>query len=208
MQKVVFKKGAETREKILDAAEAMILERGFSGVSVDQLIKELGMTKGAFFHHFKSKNDMAARLIRRYANHDAEYFENALARSKKLSSDPLQQLLITIGLYEEDFAELKEVFPGCLMASYVYEAQLFDRETRQVVSEAFLRWRNDVTRMLEVISERYPPRQEVHLPSLADEFLVIIEGAFILSKSLEDTKIVPDQLRHYKNYLELIFNQD
>jgi len=55
---VKSKKGAATREKILDAAQGMVLERGYSGVSIDKLIESLGVTKGAFFHHFKNKKEL------------------------------------------------------------------------------------------------------------------------------------------------------
>ena len=96
-------KGEDTRNRILDAAQALVLGHGFAGVSVDQLIKSLGLTKGAFFHHFRSKNDLARALIRRYADDGLALFRDNLARARKLSDDPLQQLLILVGLYEELF---------------------------------------------------------------------------------------------------------
>ena len=99
-------KGEETRTRILDAAQAMILDHGYAGVSVDQLISGVGLTKGAFFHHFKSKKDLARTLIKRYANDGVQLFEENLVRAKKLSDDPLQQFLIFIGLYEELFEGL------------------------------------------------------------------------------------------------------
>ena len=107
-------KGENTRERILDSAQSLILERGFAGVSVDQLIKRLGLTKGAFFHHFKSKSDLARALIRRYADQGLKLFRDNLARARRLSDDPLQQLLILVGLYEELFANLTEPYPGIL----------------------------------------------------------------------------------------------
>jgi TetR/AcrR family transcriptional repressor of nem operon len=204
----VSPKGEATREKILDAAQDMILDRGFSGVSVDNLIDRVGVTKGAFFHHFRSKHDMALALIRRYADQDRAFFKECLARGERLSSDPLQQLLITVGLYEELFGDRGEPYPGCLMASYVYELQVVEREAIDIVNENFLLWRDAVTERLRRISKVYPPRIEVDLPSLADGFLVIIEGAFILAKSLHDPAIVVQQLQHYKHYLQLIFRPD
>ncbi|UCE76890.1 MAG: TetR/AcrR family transcriptional regulator, partial [Gammaproteobacteria bacterium] len=52
------RKGEDTRKRILDAAQQLILSHGYSGMSLDQLIRQLGMTKGAFFHHFKNKHDL------------------------------------------------------------------------------------------------------------------------------------------------------
>ncbi|MDH5649192.1 MAG: TetR/AcrR family transcriptional regulator [Gammaproteobacteria bacterium] len=202
------RKGVETREKILDAAQAMVLSRGFSGVSVDKVIESLGVTKGAFFHHFKNKQDLATALIVRYAQADMDYFNEALARGERLSNDPLQQLLIFIGLYEELFAGLAEPYPGCLLATYIHEAQLFDEDVENTINNVFLTWRQELLKRLKVIAANYPARRNVDLPSLADEFIILIEGAFLLSKSLRDVKIVPQQLRHYRTYLEMIFLPD
>jgi TetR/AcrR family transcriptional repressor of nem operon len=199
------KKGEDTRNRILDTAQAMILDHGFAGVSVDQLIKSLGLTKGAFFHHFRSKNDLARALIRRYADDGLVLFRENLTRAKKLSSDPLQQLLILVGLYEELFEHLTEPYPGCLLASYVYELQQFDDETRAIINEEFILSRREVTQLLREIMALYPPRREVDPEALADGFMAVFEGAFILSKSLNEADITVKQLRLYKTTLEALF---
>jgi TetR/AcrR family transcriptional repressor of nem operon len=201
-------KGEATRERILDAAQAMILDHGFAGVSVDRLIQSLGLTKGAFFHHFKNKNDLARSLIRRYADAGMQFFRDSLARARKLSADPLQQFLIIIGLYEEMFADLTEPYPGCLLASYVYELQQFDAETRAIINEEFILSRTELSRLIREIIKKYPPRRPVDPVSLADGFMSVFEGAFVLSKSLGEADVTIRQLRHYKAYIELLFSQD
>lgn len=200
-------KGENTRKRILDTAQAMILDHGYAGVSVDMLIKSLGLTKGAFFHHFKSKNDLARTLIRRFADEGIEFFKNSLERAKKLSDDPLQQFLIIIGLYEEMFEDLTEPHPGCLLASYVMELQQFDEEMREIINEEFFLSRTELARLIEQIMEKYPPNAEVDPVSLADGFMSVFEGAFILSKSMNEADITVKQLRHYKTYIELLFRQ-
>ena len=202
------KKGEDTRNRILDAAQTMILDHGFAGVSIDQLIQSLGLTKGAFFHHFKNKNDLAHSLIRRYADEGLVLFRDNLARARKLSDDPLQQLLILIGLYEELFDHLTEPYPGCLLASYVYELQQFDEETRSILNEEFLQSRREVMKLLRSIMKRYPARRPVDLMALADGFMSAFEGAFILSKSLNEADITAKQLRLYKTTIEALFLPD
>jgi len=199
------RKGADTRKRILDTAQTMILDHGFAGVSVDQLIKSLGLTKGAFFHHFRSKNDLARALVRRYADEGLVLFKENLARAKKLSSDPLQQLLILVGLYEELFENLTEPYPGCLLASYVYELQQFDEETRAIINEEFILSRREVTKLLREIMAIYPPRREIDPVALADGFMAVFEGAFILSKSFDEADITAKQLRLYRTTLEALF---
>jgi len=200
-------KGEDTRNRILDTAQAMILDHGYAGVSVDQLITSLGLTKGAFFHHFKSKRELARTLIQRYSDDGVQLFRDNLARARKLSDDPLQQFLIIIGLYEELFEGLTEPFPGCLLASYVMEMQQFDEDTRDIINVEFYESRRELTRLIEQIMGKYPPNAAVDPVSLADGFMSVFEGAFILSKSLEEADITVQQLRHYKTYVELLFRQ-
>jgi TetR/AcrR family transcriptional repressor of nem operon len=198
-------KGEDTRKRILDAAQTLVLGHGFAGVSVDQLIKSLGLTKGAFFHHFRSKNDLARALIRRYADEGLALFRDNLARAGKLSDDPLQQLLILVGLYEELFESLTEPYPGCLLASYVYELQQFDEETRAIINEEFIESRREVTKLIRAIMNKYPPRRPVDPMTLADGFMSTFEGAFILSKSLDEADITVKQLRLYRTTIEALF---
>lgn len=201
----MVRKGDDTRTRILDAAQALILERGYAGVSIDQLIGSLGLTKGAFFHHFKSKSALARALIRRFADEGLMLFKNNLERARKLSDDPLQQFLILIGLYEELFEGLTEPYPGCLLASYVHEMQQFDAETRAIINEEFILSRTELTQLIGRISEKYPPRRPIDPVALADGFMSVFEGAFILSKSLGEPDVTVQQLRHYKTYIEVLF---
>ena len=196
---------AKTREKILDASLGLILDHGFAATTVDAVVARAGITKGAFFHHFASKADLGRALVDRYALMDREHFAERMARSRKLASDPLQQLLILIALYEEDFEALEEPFPGCLFASYIYENKLFDEETIEVLRESTLMWRREMRQMLDKVVAVHPPRLEVDLESLADLFYAITEGSFIMIKTLGDKTLLARHSRHLRNYLELLF---
>ena len=194
-----------TRERILDAAQALILDHGFSATSVDAIVGRAGATKGAFFHHFGSKADLAKALVERYAALDREHLEQGLARAGKLSSDPLQQLLLLIAFYEEEFEAMLEPFPGCLFASYIYEAKLFDDATLAVLRESTLLWRRVLRAKLEEVAAAHPPRREVDMESLADLFYSLSEGAFVMTKTLGDKTLLARQARHLRTYLELLF---
>ena len=198
--------GTATREKIMDAAQDLILDRGYAGMSVDRLIEAAGMTKGAFFYHFRTKDDLARELIRRFAARDEETCRSVRARAEKLASDPLQQLLIFVGLFEEMFEGLEEPYPGCLFASYVYELQQFDDETREIVVGSFRLWRELLREKFDAIVAKYPPKIPIDTSSLADAFTVVLEGAFIAGKALNEPGLVAEQLRHYRNYVELLFS--
>jgi TetR/AcrR family transcriptional repressor of nem operon len=199
------KDGAATREKILNAAQGLILDRGYVGMTVDHVLDKVGITKGAFFHHFKTKDDLARALLARYAEHDERVYRETRERAEKLSDDPLQQVLLFVGLFQEMFDALTEPYPGCLFASYVYELQQFDEDTRALIGSSFTKWRELLKEKFEAVARKYPPRLEVDAASLADAFTVVLEGAFITSKAVNDPKVVSEQLRHFRNYVELLF---
>jgi len=199
------KKGEDTRQRILDAAQGLILEHGYAGISVDQVINSVGLTKGAFFHHFKNKAELARMLIRRYADAGVKLFAENMARARKLSDDPLQQFVILIGLYEELFDNLTEPYPGCLLASYVYELQQFDDDIKPIINEEFLYSREELTALIGRIEKKYPPREAVDATALADSFMSMFEGAFILSKSLNEPEVTAQQLHLYKTFIGVLF---
>lgn len=195
----------ETRARIMDAAEGLVLEQGFGGTSVDAVILEAGVTKGAFFHHFKSKADLGYALVERYARRDAEHLGSTLERAERLSRDPLQQVLILVALFEEEFEALTEPSGGCLFASYCYQQRILDDATMEVVRAGMLRWRERLAEKLQEAAEQHPPVDGVDLESLADMLLTLFEGALILSRTMNEPGLVAGQLAHFRRYLELVF---
>jgi TetR/AcrR family transcriptional repressor of nem operon len=195
-----------TRERLLDAAEEQINQVGFSATSVDQIIRSAGVTKGTFFYHFKTKNELARVLIDRFAAADQEFLRSSLERSEKLSDDPLQQLLIFVGLLVEMGEHLDaNPNPGCLFATYCYESGLFEAETHRVITNAFLTWRKRVGEKLRAAAAVRPPAVDVDLDALADMVTIVFEGAFVMSRTTDGRSIFADQLRHYRTYLKLLF---
>ncbi|MDH5648311.1 MAG: TetR/AcrR family transcriptional regulator [Gammaproteobacteria bacterium] len=199
--------GSATRDKILDTTLELVLQSGFGSTSIDSLIDRAGITKGAFFYHFKNKQELALALVKRFSDQDYDHLVQGKERAEKLTRDPLQQLLIFVGLFEEMFDQLEEPYPGCLFGSFCYQAELFNDEIKNVIAEELLHWRKYIADKIVEIMKSHPPKLEIDVNSLADMLTTIFEGAFIMSKSLNDPKLVARQLRHYRNYLELLFDK-
>src|SRR6185437_9953991 len=82
--------GTGSRKKLLDAAVALIRERGYAATAVDDLCGMAGVTKGAFFHHFKSKDSLAVAAADYWIERSAALFEAAPYHAH---SDPLDRVL-------------------------------------------------------------------------------------------------------------------
>jgi len=200
----VGRDGRATRERLLDVSEELVLEQGFAATTVEAVIRGAGATKGGFFHHFSSKAALARALVQRWADRDRAELEAALARAERLSHDPLQQLLLLVGLFEESAPAILADHSGCLYASASYERGVLDAGTRDIVEDATRLWRTTLSAKLTEIVSRYPPRHAVELDAIADQLLVVFEGAFVLARTLGEPEIMASQLRQYRKYLELL----
>lgn len=198
-------RGARTRERLLDVAQELILSHGFAGTPVDAIIQGAGVTKGAFFHHFASKGELARTLLERYAAADAEHLEGTMAKAERLTADPLQQLLLFVGLLEEDLREHADPVLGCLFASYAYAAQLFDEPTLELIRTSVVAWRGRLREKLEAAAAEHALRVDVDLEAVADLLWVVFEGAFILARTERRSEHLARQLRQYRSYLEALF---
>jgi TetR/AcrR family transcriptional repressor of nem operon len=198
-------KGEQTREHIMAVAEGIILNRGYSGTSIEEIINEAGITKGGFFYHFNGKNDLAKKLILRYLDNDLVFFSGLADRARSLTEDPLQQFLLFLKLMAEAMEDLPGAHPGCLVASFTYEAEQFDEEVRELNAEGVLVWRKIFSEQLEAVAAKCPMKLEKPLDELADMLTSVIEGGIIMSKLLQDRNILPNQILQYRDYVRLVF---
>lgn len=189
----------------MDAAEELILRSGYAGTPIEAILERAGITKGTFFYHFKGKADLARAIVERYAANDLALLNDLMGRAEQLSRDRHQQLLIFVGLLIEAMEGVADSYPGCLFASYCYEQDLFDPDTLSIARDAMFAWRERILAQLQAIAAERPPRLEADLTSLADSLMVVIEGAFIVAKTLQEPTVIAQQLRHVRNYLELLF---
>lgn len=198
------KDASDTRQRILDAAKCLVLDRGYAGTSVDDIQTAAGISRGTFFYHFPTKDDLARALMERHAREDHDLTERLMARAEKLATDPLQQALIFIGLNEEMLEQ--EGPEGCLFASYSYEAGLFDDETHDLIMGALEHWRGLLGGKLEeAMKRRRPVVADVDPYLLADLASGILQGAFIMRRALGDSGLMTRHLREFRRYVELLF---
>lgn len=195
------------RERILDAAHRLVLERGYSGTSLADVLSEVGASKGAFFHHFASKRALGYALVERYAAADAAVLHDALALAEATSDDPAEQVIALLRGFEQaatGAAVLQQ--PGCLFVPFVYEQVPETDEILPLVTASVELWRSRILDKLEQAARAGRIPTEVDLPSLADQVFTVFEGAFILARATGDPDHVRAQLAHLRRYLELLLS--
>lgn len=200
-------RGAHTREKILAKAEAMVLRRGFAGTSLSDILAATELTKGAFFHHFEGKADLATALVERYRRNHRALFERFAVEVDVGTKDPLDATLSFLKRFEAFIEARTTPLSGCIFAACVYQDDGFDDRLRAVLAESIGGWMEIYKSRFQAVLSRYKPRIEVSAAELAEMIVAIIEGGLILSRSFDDAHLVARQSRQFRNYLQLLFGE-
>ncbi len=199
------KDGLITREKILDSANALIMNAGYGGTTVDEVIEKAGMTKGAFFYHFKTKEDLALSIIERYVQRDRIVLDGIIANAEKKNQDPVQQLFSIV----DQYIDLLTIDPhpdGCLYAAFCYESGLLENRTMKPIQDAVLYWREKMSAKIDAATKAHPPRTPIDGSALADTFLSTFEGGFVLARTLKQPHLIVEQLKQFRTLLAALFD--
>ncbi|HWQ87790.1 TetR/AcrR family transcriptional regulator [Brevundimonas sp.] len=198
-------RGEQTRDRIMDVAEASVLAKGFAATSIDEILFEAGITKSGFFYHFRDKNDLALALISRFRNQYLPLFEEVFERADELNEDPLHAFLVGLKLLAELMADVQKERPGCLVATFVYQDQQFDGRVRAILVEVSETWRAQFLARLERIAAIHPPRIDIDLADLADMLTTVIDGGILLSKTVRQPELLARQVLAYRTFVRLVF---
>jgi TetR/AcrR family transcriptional repressor of nem operon len=191
------------KRKLLDASLGIIRTKGYSATTVDDICEAAGVTKGAFFHHFKSKEDLALAAAEHWATVTSGLFASAPYHSLP---DPLARVLAYI-----DFR--KTILQGnvpeftCLLGTMVQEAY----ETHPAIREACDKYISEHAARVETDIAAAMSKYGIHgnwtAKSLALYTQAVLQGAFILAKAKNGPAIAAECIDHLHRYIEMLFNQ-
>ena len=200
MTKTAKQDGTETRRKLLDAAMYVMRLKGYAATTVDDICKEAGLTKGSFFHHFASKEDLGIAAADHFATMAAGLFGTAPYRAHP---DPVDRLL---GYVDFRVAILQGRICDytCLLGTFVQE--LYD--THPAIRAAAERnMRDHVAEIAKDVAEakaRYAPEAPWSAESVAFHMQAVLQGSLIYAKATLGTQIAVESLGHLRRYLEML----
>jgi TetR/AcrR family transcriptional repressor of nem operon len=192
-----------TRERILNKALFVIRERGLADTSIMDLCEAAGVTKGAFFHHFSSKEELAIEATRYWTKVTGGAFASAAYNEFE---DPLDRLIAYIDFRATLIKNRSIPEFTCLlgtMAQEIYETQPLVREACHAGIDAHAA---TVAKLVEDAKAVHAPRASWSVESLALHTQAVIQGAFILAKAKSDPQIAIDSIIHLRRYVELLFH--
>jgi len=174
---------------------------GFAGTSVDQILTSAGTSKGAFFHHFSSKQDLSVTLMKRYVEGDLGMLEEGLSATRDID-DPVERLLAFIGHFETWAESLVSDDTACLYIAALSERDLLESAIREAVLRGVLTWRREVAELLRAALAERPGAPRIDADELADHMFATFEGGFLLCRSMQSADPMRAQLRVFRQLLE------
>ena len=190
-----------TRERLLDAAEPLMLSKGFAATSVEEICEAAKLTKGSFFHYFKSKDQLGRELLKRFCAHGESLHRGFCGQEQ----DPLKRVYN----YVDGAARLLQdpSTKGCLLGSFAQELCDTDPKIRECCAEGFAGWARHFGEELSRAKTKYAPKASFEPLELATYFIAILEGSLILGKATRDMRSAAGNLRHFKAYLKILFGR-
>jgi TetR/AcrR family transcriptional regulator, transcriptional repressor for nem operon len=193
----------ESKTKLLNAALQVIRAKGYSATRIEDVCEAAGLTKGSFFHHFKSKEELAVAAAEHWGILTGGLFRSA---PYNMLPDPVDRLLAYVDFRKAILqGELPEF--TCLVGTMVQEVY----ETHPSIRDACDKSIREHVAMLELeitkATHIYRMNGDWTEESLAFYMQAVIQGAFILAKAEGGPEVAAACLDHLHRYLEMLFNR-
>ena len=195
------KDSAATRTKLLDAARDVIRAKGYSATTVDDICAHAQMSKGSFFHHFASKEQLAIAAAEQFGAMATSLFAAAAYSSLP---DPRDRLLAYVdfraSLLEGEVAQVT-----CLLGTMVQEVYITHPQIRAACSTALSNHVTELELDIEAAKQLYVPNAAWTAHSVGHFIVAVLQGSFILVKAQQDVKAARESLHHLRSYLSSLF---
>ena len=191
----------DARTKLLEAALSVIRTKGYSATSVDELCAAAGVTKGAFFHHFKSKDELGVAAADHWSETTGAVFAEAPYHDH---AAPLDRVL---GYLEFRKALLQGGVPEftCLVGTMVQETYATTPAIRAACERSITGHAATLEADIEAALRERNMAADWTAKSLALHTQAVLQGAFILAKATGGAEIAADSIDHLRRYIELLF---
>lgn len=203
MDKKKTRDSAGTRTRLLDAARDVIRAKGYTATSVDDICEAAGVTKGSFFHHFQSKEQLAIAAADQFGAMAAAIFASAPYRQLP---DPRDRVLgyvdFRAAMFEWEIGQYT-----CLLGTMVQEVYATHPEVRAACDRQMSQHVGELVKDLDAAKELYAPDAPWSARSAGYFMQAVLQGAFIFAKAKQGPEVALECLQHLRRYLETLFHQ-
>ena len=188
-----------TRRKLVEAVTTLMLKQGFNGTTVDQICAEAGLTKGAFFHHFKDKDALALAAVNAWAEMGLSMYARALQKPDQ----PLEEIHRLFEIMEEVTREFDPRV--CLVGMMTQEMSAESKAFRAACAQALGRWTDMFRSRLQAAQEQLKPAVKFDSEQAAWFLNSIWQGSMLVAKSRQSPELIRNNLQLARNYVDSLF---
>ncbi|MEQ1510926.1 MAG: helix-turn-helix domain-containing protein, partial [Sphingopyxis sp.] len=192
------------RTKLLDAAMRIIREQGYGATSVDELCAAAGVTKGAFFHHFASKEALGVAAADHWSLTTVRIFEGAPYHDH---ADPLDRVLGYLDFRAWLIGGTTAQFT-CLAGTMAQEVFASHPAIRNACYTSIAGNAATLEADLAAAIAAYSAPEGVTAHSLAMHIQCVLQGAFVIAKAKDDAGFAVESLVHLRRYFTLLFGRE
>jgi TetR/AcrR family transcriptional regulator, transcriptional repressor for nem operon len=189
-----------TRQRLLQVGHEEVYLRGFQGASLAAILQRAGVTKGAFFHYFASKNAFGYAIIDEVL---AQMIMAQWVTPLESSSDPLE----TISAEFErgiDVLQAQQPILGCPLNNLAQEMNPLDTGFRSRTTRVFQTWREAYSSALARARQHRLVLATVDPGDAAHMLVAQIEGTLSLARNTQDPETLTTGARALRSYLASI----
>ncbi len=196
-------KSAGTRTRLIENARDIIRAKGYTAATVDEICAAAGVTKGGFFHHFGSKEELGIAAVEEFGAMAAALFGSAPFQTLP---DPRDRVL---GYIDFRISLLQGEIPlyTCLIGTAVQEIYSTHPQLRGACDRVLSAHVAELTADIAAAKERYAPAAPWDPESVGYFVQCVLQGAFILAKAKQSSEIAAASLGHLRNYLVTLLGQ-
>ena len=195
------------KKKLLDAAATLMLEKGFTATTVDDICDAAGLTKGSFFHYFENKDGLGKAVLKHEMERRRQMAETA--PYGKLA-DPLDRVYGCLDFVAQMSRKMfsdPDLRAGCLIGNLAQELSYTHPKIRSECAECLAEVAKDLEVDLAAAKTKHAPKSSIDPRGLSEHFVAIMEGSFVLAKAQQNERLVGENLLHFKQYLQFLFKK-
>jgi TetR/AcrR family transcriptional regulator, transcriptional repressor for nem operon len=193
------------KARLIEAAMSIVRQKGYAATSIDDLCKAAGVTKGAFFHHFASKEALAVAGAEQWTARAEQLIFTAPPWTR--IEDPLERLLAHIDFRLSMLDGPVEAFT-CFVGTMVQETFASNDAIRAACDLSISTYAQRLAEDIQPAIDRYGIRDGVTALDLAYHIQAVLQGAFIMAKAKGDPAIARDSVTHLMRYVKLLFDRE